>query len=397
MTRLAHDEDARLAAVHSYGILDGPRLPALDELTRLAASMFGTPMSAVSLVDRDRQWFAGSTGIAGAETPRDVSFCAHAVAERRRLVVPDARQHPHFGTYRTVTGDPHVRFYAGSPLLDEDGHAVGALCVVDDRPGDLGPRQCEALDTLAAQAVGHLTLLRHRRLLAELSDELARAAQREEDLVATVSHELRTPVAAIQGYLELLAEDEQPAAYARLVEPIQRNGERLVRMVDHLLTGTRPAHSPGELHHTRVDLAVVAEAAWRSCTALAEQREVTLATLPAAQQVVVRADVTQLTHAVQQLVRNAVLFTPAGGQVTVAVSAGPVPTVEVTDTGVGVPADELPYVFQRFHRGRYARQQAVPGVGLGLHIARQAATAHGGTVTLSSGATGTTARLSIPA
>ncbi|MEV0562273.1 GAF domain-containing sensor histidine kinase [Dactylosporangium sp. NPDC050588] len=395
MTTHAHDEDARLAALHSYGILDGPRPAALDELTRLASSIFDAPMSSVSLIDRDRQWFAGSTGLADAETPRDVSFCAHTLPERRQLVVPDARLDPHFRTYPNVTGDPHIRFYAGSPLVDEDGHALGALCVIDDRPGDLGPRQREALDTLAAQAVGHLSLLRNRLLLAELGDELARATQREEDLIATVSHELRTPVAAIQGYLELLAEEEQLAAYARLVEPIQRNGERLVRMVDHLLTGTRPAHALTELHRTQVDLAMVVEAAWRACRSLAEQRGVTLSVVPSPARVDVRADVTQLTHAVQQLVRNAVLFTPAGGDVTVAVVGGPAPTVEVADTGVGVPADELPYVFQRFYRGRHARQQAVPGVGLGLHIARQAATAHGGTVSLSSAGKGTTARLSI--
>ncbi|MFC4997598.1 sensor histidine kinase [Dactylosporangium cerinum] len=237
--------------------------------------------------------------------------------------------------------------------------------------------------------------MRSRILLTELGDELARATQREEDLIATVSHELRTPVAAIQGYLELLAEEEQLAAYARLVEPIQRNGERLIRMVDHLLTGTRPAHAPTELHRTPVDLAMVVEAAWRACRTLAEQRAVALTSVPTPAQVVVRADVTQLTHAVQQLIRNAVLFTPAGGGVTVSIAGGPVPTVEIADTGEGIPADELPYVFQRFYRGRYARQQAVPGVGLGLHIARQAATAHGGTVTLSSGPTGTTARLAI--
>ncbi|WP_327004040.1 GAF domain-containing sensor histidine kinase [Dactylosporangium sp. NBC_01737] len=395
MTTHAHDEDARLAALHSYGVLDGPRPAALDELTRLASSIFDTPMSAVSLVDRDRQWFAGTTGLADAETPLDVSFCARTITDRRQLVVPDARTDPHFHSYRNVTGDPHIRFYAGSPLVDEDGHALGALCVIDDRPGDLGPRQREALDTLAAQAVGHLSLLRNRILLTELGDELARATQREEDLIATVSHELRTPVAAIQGYLELLAEEEQPAAYAQLVEPIQRNGERLIRMVDHLLTGTRPAHAPSELHRTQVDLAMVVEAAWRACRALAEQRAVALTVVPAPAQVVVRADVTQLTHAVQQLVRNAVLFTPPGGDVTVSVVAGPAPTVEVADTGVGVPADELPYLFQRFYRGRHARQQAVPGVGLGLHIARQVAAAHGGNVTLSSGVTGTTARLSL--
>jgi signal transduction histidine kinase len=395
MTAHADDEDARLAALHSYGVLDGPRPVALDELTRLAASIFDAPMSAVSLVDRERQWFAGKTGIADTETSLDVSFCARVVADRRQLVVPDASVHAHFHSYSNVVGDPHIRFYAGSPLVDEDGHALGALCVIDDRPGDLGPRQREALDTLAAQAVGHLSLLRNQLLLTELGDELARATQREEDLIATVSHELRTPVAAIQGYLELLAEEKELAGYSRLVEPIQRNGERLIRMVDHLLTGTRPAHAPTEVHRTQVDLAIIVEAGWRACRALAEQRGVALTAAPPPARVTIRADVTQLTHAVQQLVRNAILFTPAGGDVTVSVQGGPAPAVEVTDTGVGVPADELPYVFQRFYRGRHARQQAVPGVGLGLHIARQVAAAHGGNVTLSSAGPGTTARLSI--
>ncbi|MET7418816.1 GAF domain-containing sensor histidine kinase [Dactylosporangium sp. NPDC005555] len=395
MTAHTHDEEARLAALHSYGVLDGPRPRALDDLTRLASSIFDTPVSAVALIDRDRQWFAGGTGVPVAETPLDISFCAHTTAGRRQLVVPDASVHPHFHTYSNVTGEPHVRFYAGSPLVDEDGHALGALCVVDDRPGDIGPRQREALDTLAAQAVGHLSLLRNRILLADLGDELARATQREEDLIATVSHELRTPVAAIQGYLELLADEEELAAYTRLVEPIQRNGERLIRMVDHLLTGTRPANVLSDPHRTQVDLDMVVEAAWRACGALAEQRGVALAAVPSPEGVPVRADITQLTHAVQQLVRNAVLFTPAGGDVTVSVTGGPAPAVEVADTGVGVPADELPYVFQRFYRGRHARQEAVPGVGLGLHIARQAAIAHGGTVTLTSSGKGTTARLSI--
>lgn len=391
------DEEARLSALYSYGALDAPRPAELDDLTRLAASIFDTPMSTVALIDRDRQWFAGRTGLTDDETPRDVSFCSRTAASREQLVVPDARADEHFRSYANVTGDPRIRFYAGSPLIDDDGFALGALCVMDDRPGDLGARQRETLQTLSRQATGHLSLMRSRRVVAELGDELARATQREEDLVATISHELRTPVTAIQGYLELLADDERLAGYNRLVEPIHRNGQRLVGMVEHLLNGTRRADAPLLLHRMPVELSSVLGAAVQAGQSVAEPRGVEIVVEPATRAGVVSVDVARLTQAVLQLLRNAILFTAPGGTVTVRAVCAPAPTIEIADTGVGIPADELPYVFQRFFRGRHARRQAVPGVGLGLHIAQEAASAHGGRVTLSStGGAGTTARLALP-
>ncbi|GAA3453027.1 GAF domain-containing sensor histidine kinase [Dactylosporangium matsuzakiense] len=390
------DEEARLSALYSYGVLDTPRPKPLDELTQLGSSVFDTTMSTVTLVDRDRQWFAGRTGLTSDETPRSMSFCAETIPTRTTLVVSDARADAHFRDYPNVTGEPHIRFYAGAPLIDDDGFVLGTFCVKDDRPGDLGPRQQEALETLARQAGGHLSLMRSRLMLAELGDELARATQREEDLVATISHELRTPVTAIQGYLELLAEDEGLAGYDRLVEPIYRNGQRLVGMVDHLLTGTRPVDAPLLLHRSPAELHLVLNAAVQANAALAEPRGVEVAVERPTEASVVSVDIARITQAVQQLVRNAILFTPAGGKVTLRVVYAPVPAIEVSDTGVGIPADELPYVFQRFFRGRHARRQAVPGVGLGLHIAQEAVAAHGGRITLSSAGNGTTARLTLP-
>ncbi|GGM28943.1 ATP-binding protein [Dactylosporangium sucinum] len=389
------EEAARLAALHSYRVLDGPRPPALDELARLAARIFDTPMASVSLIDRDRQWLAGNAGMPDGDTPREISFCARTVPTRAPLAVPDARSDDRFRAWANVTGAPHIRLYDGSPLIDDDGHALGAFCVLDDRPGDVSDRRREALDTFARQAVAQLSLLRGRLLLAELGDELARATQREEDLIATVSHELRTPVTNIRGYLELLADDDRLSDLSRLVEPIHRNGERLVGMVEHLLDGTRPADAPLSLQRVPAELHLVTTAAAQAARTTAEQRGVELVVEAPLQPVVVHADVARLTQAALQLIRNAVLFTPAGGRVAVRTTVDLVAAIEVADTGVGVPPDELPYVFQRFFRGRHARRQAVPGVGLGLHIAQQAAAAHGGRITLTSSPSGTIARLTV--
>lgn len=389
------DEQARLTALHSYHVLDRPRPAVLDDLTRLAASMFDTPIAAVSLVDRDRQWFAGSHGLGDAQTPLDVSFCKHVVPTGEPMIVADATLDDRFRDYPIVTGDPNIRFYAGAPIIDEDGYVLGAMCVVDDEPHQVGSRQVDDLVMFAGQAATHLSAIRTRLRMSELGDELSRASQREEDLVAAITHELRTPIAAIQGYLEVL--DEQTAElapYRRLIEPIHRNGERLMSMVDHLLAGTRPAEAPLASPSASVELDTVVEAAMQTCRPL-----IGLRTEPVRMHrdggVQVRADLSRLAYAVSQVVRNALLFTPADRPITVSTGRLPQPYVEVADCGIGIPADELPYVFDRFYRGRYAREQAVPGVGLGLTIARAIVEAHQGTVSVTATASGTAARITL--
>ncbi|GAA0470563.1 sensor histidine kinase [Actinoplanes capillaceus] len=390
------DEKARLTALHSYGVLDRPRPAVLDDLTRLAASMFGTPMAAVTLVDRDRQWFAGSTGLADEQTSLDLSFCKHVIPARAPLVVPNATLDPRFATAPNVTGAPNIRFYAGAPIIDADGHTLGVMCVIDDRPRVIHDRQVENLITLAGQAAVHLASIRDRVRMADLGDELSRAVRREDDLVSAISHELRTPVTAIQGYLEILGDQEELAAYRRLIEPIHRNGERLVHMVDHLLAGTRPGEAPLPPPVGRVELDTVVRAAFRSCQPLIALRAEP-PRLHTGAAVPVRADLPRLADAITQVLRNALLFTPVDRPITVRTGATPQPYVEITDAGAGIPEHELPYVFDRFYRGRHARDQAVPGVGLGLTIARNIVESHRGTLTVTGMPSGTVARIVLPA
>jgi signal transduction histidine kinase len=390
-------EESRLVALHSYGLLDAARPAVLDELSRLAASVFDTPMASVTLVDADRQWFAGRTGLANDQDPRTISFCARVVEQGTPLIVPDARAHPLFRDYANVIGPPHIRLYAGAPLIDQDGYRLGTVCVLDDKPRQIGDRQIDVLAQLAGQAAGHLAGIRSRLLLSDLGDELSRAVSREQDLVAAVSHELRTPVTSIQGYLEMLTEEEELAPYRRYIDPIRRNGERLVRMVDHLLAGTRPSDAL-TIDRTPVDLVTVAEAAIGAVQGHQAHRDVRCVLEVSGRPAPVRGDFTRLTQAVEQLLRNAIGFSGPGQQVRVSVSfAGRAPSVQVTDEGAGIPADELPHVVGRFYRGRHARTEAVAGVGLGLNIAHTIVVAHGGSLTITSPGPGlgTTARMSL--
>src|SRR5215469_18109412 len=120
---LPKNEPARLEALRRYAILDTFPEQEFDDLARLAALICGTPIALVSFVDANRQWFKARVGLEAPETPRNVSFCAHAIAKAELLVIPDALKDERFRSNPLVTGEPHVRFYAGAPLVAQDGHA----------------------------------------------------------------------------------------------------------------------------------------------------------------------------------------------------------------------------------------------------------------------------------
>lgn len=166
------DERQRLTALHSYAILDTPPEASYDDLARLAALICDTPIALISLIDADRQWFKARFGLSRSETSRDDSFCTHAIRQKDQvLVVPDATVDPRFAKSPLVTHEPHVRFYAGAPLVAPGGEALGALCVIDRRARDLSPEQVRALETLATQVVAQFELRRHQTLLSLLEHE----------------------------------------------------------------------------------------------------------------------------------------------------------------------------------------------------------------------------------
>jgi diguanylate cyclase (GGDEF)-like protein len=182
---LLPNEAERLAALNRYEVLDSPAEAAFDELVALIASVCEAPMALVSLVGADRQWFKAKIGMSADGTPREHSFCAHAIAQPGRLtVVPDATIDPRFADSPLVTGESKIRFYAGAPLITSDGFALGALCIMDTKPRFITSQQEDAL-RIGGRAV--IMLLEQRRTIAEL--RLATEAQRR------VEDELRAEIA----------------------------------------------------------------------------------------------------------------------------------------------------------------------------------------------------------
>ena len=151
---LPTNEAERLAALKEYHVLDSETEQSYDDITALAAHICEAPIAMVSLVDETRQWFKSRVGLEQQQTPREVAFCAHAILQSKPFIVRDATKDRRFADSALVTGEPHIRFYAGIPLTNPEGLALGTLCVIDQQPAPAFGRTAEGATSLVAAGHG---------------------------------------------------------------------------------------------------------------------------------------------------------------------------------------------------------------------------------------------------
>lgn len=206
------NEEERLKALEEYNILDTLPEKDFDDITRIASEICQTPIALVTLLDRDRQWFKSHHGLDASETPIAYSYCAHAIVKAGEpMIVSDALKDERFHDNPLALGEPHVIFYAGIPLVNPAGTAIGSLCVIDGQARNITEDQIESLKALANQVVAQLELRKQIRLLKEAEKEIKKAneAALEERRLRIAqssfitSHELRHEFSKILSFIHL--------------------------------------------------------------------------------------------------------------------------------------------------------------------------------------------------
>jgi signal transduction histidine kinase len=385
-------EEARVAVLADYGVLDSAPEEDFDQLVWLAAELCDAPIALVSLVDRDRLFFKSRFGIEQTEMARaDAGFDDYCIAQGDLLVVPDAEADERFSSFPAVRSGL-IRFYAGAPLEVNEGVALGTLCVIDMVPRDLDDNGRAALRTLARQVAAQLqlkrTLARQRQL-----DQL------KSDFVGMVAHDLRSPITVIAGFAELLSRDwaDLPEHDRnRYLELISGNVHNLSRLVDDVLEVAEVDAGKFQLEIQPFDLASLIERTVMELSAAHAPRRLEVEIPPGLPTAL--GDEGRNRQVLANLVTNALKFSADEEPVSIAVAVDDsVLAVSVTDRGVGIPAEDMPRLFERFSRLPNSRQAKTKGTGLGLYICRQLVEAQGGRISAQSvPGLGSTFRYTLP-
>jgi len=379
-------EEERIEQLQALGILDTDGEAAYDELTRLVTLVLGTEIALVSLVDEDRQWFKSRCGLEASETSRDLSFCAHAILEPDTLfVVENALDDARFADNPLVTGGPQIRFYAGMPIKAPDAELpVGSVCAISARPGSLTDTQREQLILIARQVERLLLMRRNQMRLMEARELAERANMSKTRFLATVSHDMRTPLNGLLGTVDLLLDREHPPAVAEQLEVARVCGLTLRTLVNETLDLSKLESGAIELRaedfspkQLITNVATVVRSVLRPQVKLDVEG---IDDLPMR----LRGDAGRCEQIILNLANNAAKFTPQGSVSIKSSYNDGGWSVQVADTGVGIPDEELDQVFEPFWQTEQGRRVDSSGTGLGLSICRRLAHAMQGRIDVTS-------------
>ena len=423
------NEPERLHALQGYHILDTLPEQECQDIVYLASLICEAPIAAVSLVDQDRQWFKARIGLDATETSRDIAFCAHAVlTPASLLIVPDARLDPRFSDNPLVSGAAEIGFYAGAPLVTQDGLAMGTLCVLDHVPRLLSASQQEALAALSRQVMAQLE---RRQQILKLQDAQAQLLQSEKmasigQLAAGIAHEINNPVGFVSSNMNTLSNyaktlfdlidetrtivDEEPSggtAPARLqllaeAAEVEYLRQDLFDLIAESLDGL---HRVRDIVQALKDFSHVGSTDWQFSdlhTGIDDTLKIVASEFRNKAQVVkhygtlplVECLPSQINQVFMNLLVNAAHAITRNGIITIATeTSGERVVVSISDNGAGIAPDNLKRIFEPF----FTTKPVGLGTGLGLSVSYNILKKHGGEISVTSvlGA-GTTFRVELP-
>jgi signal transduction histidine kinase/CheY-like chemotaxis protein len=371
------NEKARLKTLFDYDVLDTEAEKIFDDLTQLAAQTCNTPITLISLIDSNRQWFKSKVGLDTEETSRDIAFCAHAIHQKGIFEVEDTLLDKRFFDNPLVTSTPNIRFYAGTPLISPDGHAIGTLCVIDKKPNKLTQDQRQALEVLGRSVMSQMELRKKIK-------ELKLANEHKTEFLSNMSHELRTPLNAIIGFSHLMLGEIKhhtlPAKFSEYIGHIDYSGRRLLSVVNSVIDLNKIEAGMMQVQIEVVCLREYIKDLEGMLAITANEKDVEFSVyisdhLPTH----LAIDQAKVSQIITNLVHNAIKFTDSGKWVKVELSLNNEKLViTVADQGEGISSIDQTKLFSKFQQVGQAKSSE--GSGLGLSITRSLVEILGGTI-----------------
>lgn len=364
------NEAERMELVRQLHILDTASEEVYDGITYIASLICNTPVSTITIIDHNRQWFKSIVGGNGKENPRIYSFCAHAILGSEILEVPDSQKDDRFKDNPLVTDDPFVRFYAGAPLELKDGLRVGTLCVIDHKPNKLTDEQLKVLRYLSLQVTKLLAL---RLKIKEV--ELLR--ENDANIVNMLTHELRNPLTSISGFLSMIGQGK--GEHDTLIERCLKNVDRMLRIVNEFLNYSHWKDGIWDLQKKKNDIndciregAVLAKGYVEKCKATIElQLDEKIPKFD--------FDYSSILNVLENLISNAAKYSPEGGKIVLSSEIqGNAAKICVQDFGSGILEKDREKIFKPFALYSQKNRAGIKGSGLGLSVAKKVVDKHGG-------------------
>lgn len=376
--QIPDNEEERLAALDSYNVLDTVPEPEYDDITNIASHICGTPIALVSLIDEKRQWFKSHLGLDATETPRDIAFCAHAINEPDKIFeIEDSFKDERFHDNPLATSAPDVRFYAGAPLVNSDGFALGTLCVIDNKPNKLSAEQRMALNALSRQVVSQFELKKKNVDLESANEKAELALQAKTEFLSMMSHEIRTPLNAIIGMTHILLQEEPREDQVENLDVLDFSGKNLLVIINDILDYNKIEAGKVILDIVDFNLKEVLQSIKNSQELRSNEKGISLKLyydddLPEYFQ----GDAGRLSQIINNVISNAIKFTESGGVKIIVESEklleeSALIKVEVIDSGIGIEAENIDKIFERFIQAESDTTRKFGGTGLGLSISKK--------------------------
>ena len=367
-----YSEQERLNTLYSYQVMDTPPESNFNDIIRLAVQFFKVPVAFLSFIDDQRIWFKASHGIAATEMPRAAGLCGHAIEHNDVMLVPDALQHELAKENELVTGPMGLRFYAAVPLLVNNGHRLGTLCIADTQPRHLSEEAVSQLKLLGAMAAGQL----------ELRLENQQLSNRQQDILAHLGHELKNSLSLVVGYAALMKEtDPNEKQFSAYCDIILKAGDRMSALAKHALELSANRSPLFEITKERIELTpLLTDILSRFDLQAREKKQHLLAQINT--NVILEADPLKINEILENLLSNAIKYTPLHKiiQLVVDLKNNDRVCIMIRDEGPGLTEFDFAKLFNPFTRLSAKPTGGESSTGMGLYIAHKLVQMHDGKI-----------------